>query len=315
MQDGDPRFSSYDFDPCGGGEQRALARTRSDLRDPRRDVRRRPRAAGADHPRHRARARTVRQPERDARRPLQRPQPVRRSAAGRGEEQVGFRAAVGRRSDLGHRACARRARTSIWIRRPASTRASGSRSPASCSATAATLWIDGESRAPDDRAGRRAGRGRRSGRAAEPPPTVIFSAPLADDTDVRRPAPVRIQFSRDMDRKSFTNRVRVSYSGRRRRPSPPPPFTVTYKTATRSLEIRFKAAARALSDGERRAPRRITAIDGQPLKPWTLTFTTGRRESQWRSLTQSQIARLRIDAVVDAGSCYRACAPVPSTAA
>ncbi len=44
------------------------------------------------------------------------------------------------------------------------------------------------------------------------PPEIIFSAPLADDTDVPSDTTVRIQFSRDMDPDSFQNLIKVSYS-------------------------------------------------------------------------------------------------------
>jgi hypothetical protein len=106
-----------------------------------------------------------------------------------------------------------------------------------------------------------------------PPPAVIFSAPVPDDFDVEREVPVRLQFSRDMTEQSFRNAVRVTYES----PNAPPvpKFTVSYNGGTRALEIRFaeplvrfQVVKVELLDG-------ITAIDGQPLAPWTLTFTTG----------------------------------------
>jgi hypothetical protein len=110
---------------------------------------------------------------------------------------------------------------------------------------------------------------------AEPAPSVIFSAPLADDTDVPVAGPVRIQFSRDMDAKSFNNRVRVRYSGRDAPVAPPPPATLTYNDGTRALEIRFKGPLERFQVVTIQLEEGITAIDGQPLRPWTLTFTTG----------------------------------------
>ena len=112
----------------------------------------------------------------------------------------------------------------------------------------------------------------------EPPPAVIFTAPVASDTDVDRGAPVRIQFSRDMAPASFDGHVRVSYA------TPPPAGAparelpkvgVTYNEGSRSIEIRFAGQL------ERFAPVRIdllegiTATDGQPLPAWWMTFTTG----------------------------------------
>lgn len=111
-------------------------------------------------------------------------------------------------------------------------------------------------------------------RPAEPPPTVIFSAPMEDDTDVDRTAPVRIQFSRDLAGRSVANRVRVTYAAAPAGATPPP-FTATYQESTRSVDIkfaqpleRFQRVTVELLDG-------ITAPDGQPLAPWTLRFTTG----------------------------------------
>jgi hypothetical protein len=112
----------------------------------------------------------------------------------------------------------------------------------------------------------------------EAPPQVIFSAPGAEETDVERGAPVRIQFSRDMAARTFEGRVRVSYAGPTPGGSPPPPVprvAVTYNDGNRSIEIkfaqpldRFHTVKVELLDG-------ITATDGQPLQPWSMTFTTG----------------------------------------
>ena len=109
----------------------------------------------------------------------------------------------------------------------------------------------------------------------EPPPTVIFSAPLADETDFPVSGRIKVQFSRDMNGSSFHDRVRIHYAGATPPPVAPPTFTLTYNDGNRSLEIRFKeplissqVVVIQLDDG-------ITAIDGQPLKPWTLRFTTG----------------------------------------
>jgi hypothetical protein len=109
----------------------------------------------------------------------------------------------------------------------------------------------------------------------EPPPTVIFSAPLADETDFPVGGRIKIQFSRDMNGSSFTNRVQIHYGGATPPPVAPPAFTFNYNDGNRSLEIRFKeplipaqVVVIQLDDG-------ITAIDGQPLKAWTLRFTTG----------------------------------------
>jgi hypothetical protein len=110
--------------------------------------------------------------------------------------------------------------------------------------------------------------------SAEPPPTVIFSAPVDGETGVSPSAPVRIQFSRDMAGGSFADHVRVRYGSGTT--DPPPSFTSTYQALTRGVEIRFKAplargatAVVELLDG-------ITASDGRPLVPTTITFAVQR---------------------------------------
>ena len=111
----------------------------------------------------------------------------------------------------------------------------------------------------------------------EAPPTVVFSAPTAGETDAERALPIRIQFSRDMDPKSFANHVRVSYVG----PAPPnspeiPAMTVRYIEGTRALEIkpaapldRFRTVKVELVEGI------VSNIDNMPLAAWSMTFTTG----------------------------------------
>ncbi|HEY3885886.1 MAG TPA: Ig-like domain-containing protein, partial [Vicinamibacterales bacterium] len=113
---------------------------------------------------------------------------------------------------------------------------------------------------------------------AAPPPSVIFSMPIANDTDVDRTAAIKIQFSRDMDPASFKNHVRLSYVGPAPTGAPvdPPPYTAQYVEGSRGLEIkctapldRFRTVKVDLLDG-------ITADrDKQPLAAWSMTFTTG----------------------------------------
>lgn len=112
----------------------------------------------------------------------------------------------------------------------------------------------------------------------EPPPTVIFSAPIQDDTEVDRSAPVRIQFSRDVNPKSIRDRVRVTYvaAAGGAQPSAVPPFTATYNDAVHAIEIKFDAPLDRFQQVKVELLEGITALDGQPMKPWTLTFTTGR---------------------------------------
>ena len=112
----------------------------------------------------------------------------------------------------------------------------------------------------------------------QPSPQVVFSTPTTDETDADRAGAIRIQFSRDMDGKTFSGRVKVSYTG----PAPPgappapPSFTIRYLEGTRALEIklsapldRFRVVKVDLLEGI------ASALDNQPLAPYSFTFTTG----------------------------------------
>lgn len=112
---------------------------------------------------------------------------------------------------------------------------------------------------------------------SQPRPDVVFSAPTAGETDADRAGPIRIQFSRDMDGRTFANRVRVSYTGAAAPDAPPPPaFTVRYVDGNRALEIRlaapldrYRTVKVDLLEGI------LSNVDNQPLPPYSLTFTTG----------------------------------------
>ena len=109
-------------------------------------------------------------------------------------------------------------------------------------------------------------------------PQVIFSAPLADEIDADRAAPIRIQFSRDMEAKSFRDRVKVSYVGQAPAgaPAAPSAFTVRYNEGSRGIEIRFATPLDRFRKVQVDLLEGITsAVDNQPLAAWSLTFTTG----------------------------------------
>lgn len=116
----------------------------------------------------------------------------------------------------------------------------------------------------------------------EPPPTVVFSAPVADETEVDAGAVVRIQFSRDMDARSFKDRVRVSYvppaaPAQPPRPTPPPPiWSFAYNVGSRGLELKFAKPLESFQTVKVELLDGIRAIGGEPLQPWALTFSTGR---------------------------------------
>jgi hypothetical protein len=115
---------------------------------------------------------------------------------------------------------------------------------------------------------------------AGPPPEVVFSAPTQDETDVLMTTTVRIQFSRDLDQATLKGRIKPHYlesqSAERGEPvTPAVDVTFQYAPANRVLELkftkpleRFRTLKIDLLDG-------ILGTDGQPLKPWTLTFMLG----------------------------------------
>jgi hypothetical protein len=109
----------------------------------------------------------------------------------------------------------------------------------------------------------------------ERPPAVIFSAPLPDETDVPVAGTVRIQFSRDMKGETFQTRVHIHYAGPNAPAMAPPPSVATYNEANRSLEIKFNGPLERMQQVVIELGEGILAIDGQPLKPWSLRFSTG----------------------------------------
>ena len=110
-----------------------------------------------------------------------------------------------------------------------------------------------------------------------PAPEVIFSAPVPDDQDVERGAPVRIQFSRDVDPNTVPERVAVSYvaaPGAADRP-PAPKFTVSYNDAAHAIEIKFAEPLERFQKVKVELLEGIMSLDRQTVKPWSITFTTG----------------------------------------
>jgi hypothetical protein len=114
---------------------------------------------------------------------------------------------------------------------------------------------------------------------AEPPPTVVFSTPVPAETDVEIGAVVRVQFSRDMDARSFKDRIRVSYQAPPAAGAPvgtPPTFAFAYNVGTRGIELKFSKPLERFQTVKVELLEGITALGGDPLQPWNLTFTTGR---------------------------------------
>lgn len=114
----------------------------------------------------------------------------------------------------------------------------------------------------------------------EPAPAVVFSAPVADEVDVEPRVIVRVQFSRDMDARSFKDQIRVSYVAKdaagKPAAAPPPTWAFTYNVGNRGIELKFARPLEPFHTVRVELLAGIKAIDGQPLPPWALTFTTGR---------------------------------------
>ena len=115
---------------------------------------------------------------------------------------------------------------------------------------------------------------------AGPPPEVVFSAPTQDETDVSMGTTVRIQLSRDLDASTLKNRIRAGYVvgpgvAGGEPPMPSADFTVQYSGANRVVEIRFTKPLERFRTVKIELLEGILGTDGQPLKPWTLTFETG----------------------------------------
>jgi hypothetical protein len=111
--------------------------------------------------------------------------------------------------------------------------------------------------------------------APAPPTEVVFNSPTLDETDVERDATVRVQFSRGLREASLEGRIRASYLGA---PAEAAPIELdaTYDGATRSVQIRFAEPLEPFRTVRIELLEGITAFDGGPFAPWTLTFSVGR---------------------------------------
>ncbi len=113
-----------------------------------------------------------------------------------------------------------------------------------------------------------------------PPPEVVFSAPTEDETDVLTSTTVRIQFSRDLDQSTLKTRIKPHYQASQSAApgepaAPPVEFTFQYSAANRVLEIKFTKPLERFRTLKVDLVEGIVGTDGQPLKPWTLTFMLG----------------------------------------
>ena len=107
-------------------------------------------------------------------------------------------------------------------------------------------------------------------------PEVVFSAPVPNDTEVERNVRVRIQFSRDVDPRTIDGHVTVTYVPPAGGTAPPPPaFTTAYNDVAHAIEIRFAQPLERFQQVKVEITEGVVALDRQPVKPWTLIFTTG----------------------------------------
>jgi hypothetical protein len=109
---------------------------------------------------------------------------------------------------------------------------------------------------------------------------VIFSTPTNEETDIAQGTNVRIQFSRDIDPASIRGHVRAHYleSQTVERGEPTTPtieLTTQYNGANRVLDVRFAKPLERFRTVKVDLIEGILGTDGQPLKPWTLTFALG----------------------------------------
>ena len=111
-------------------------------------------------------------------------------------------------------------------------------------------------------------------RTQGPPPQVAFTLPIDAETDVAPSIKVRIQFTRDMTPASFADRVRVTYIDPNAQ-SAPPATSAEYHRDNRVLEVTFKAPLERFRTVKIELLEGITATDGAPLAPYSLTFSIG----------------------------------------
>ena len=104
------------------------------------------------------------------------------------------------------------------------------------------------------------------------PADVVFNSPTEGETDVSPSAPIRVQFSKGLAEASLAGRVRASYVGGAPG-SEGLALKTTYDAANRAIEIRFAQPLEAFRTVKIEILEGVTAFDGAPVTPWSLTFT------------------------------------------
>ncbi len=111
-----------------------------------------------------------------------------------------------------------------------------------------------------------------------PAPEVTFSLPTEGETDVSPSILVQVQVSRNLDPGSLKDRVRLSYVDASLPGAPPPApilFAASYRAADRVVQIRLEKPLEPFRTVKVELLEGIKGPDGQPLAPFSLTFTTG----------------------------------------
>jgi hypothetical protein len=107
-----------------------------------------------------------------------------------------------------------------------------------------------------------------------PPPEVVFTLPAQDDTDIPPTSPVQIQTTRDLDPETLDRHVVVTYLGQAAG-SPGVPVTAAFDRTNRVLLLTFPQPLERFRTVKVELLEGIKGTDGQPLKPFTLTFSVG----------------------------------------
>jgi len=113
-----------------------------------------------------------------------------------------------------------------------------------------------------------------------PPVEILFTAPAEGEADVRSTERIRMQLSRDLDPATLKDHVRLTYSAadsKERGEAQPPSiaFTTNYTKENRALEIRPAEPLARFRHVKMEILEGVKGTDGGPMKPFTLTFTTG----------------------------------------
>ncbi|MCA1584399.1 MAG: Ig-like domain-containing protein [Acidobacteria bacterium] len=118
-----------------------------------------------------------------------------------------------------------------------------------------------------------------------PPLDVVFTSPSDGEGDVPLDSPIRVQFSRDLDVASLTDRLRITASPiDAAQPGATPPtavaFGVSWTPVTRALEIRPTQPFEPFQRVRVEFLEGVRGPDGAQLRPFSLSFATGAGRSR-----------------------------------